>query len=75
MKLVYRGASYDYTPSKSQTDETVQTIERDRGARSLYRLNYRGTVYAVNPNVKPKKSFFHPIANLMYRGVAYSLNG
>jgi hypothetical protein len=73
MKLVYRGVSYDYTPSGSQFGSTIQNVESR--VRPSYQLIYRGTVYAVDPNVEPKKSFFHPIANLMYRGVAYSLNG
>jgi hypothetical protein len=73
MKLVYRGVSYDYTPSGSQSGGAVQSVESR--IRPSYQLNYRGTVYAVDPNVETKKSFFHPIANLMYRGVAYSLNG
>ncbi|MGA7938012.1 MAG: DUF4278 domain-containing protein [Kovacikia sp.] len=73
MELVYRGVSYDYTPSHPQFSEPVQNAKHE--TRSSYKLSYRGAVYSVNPNVEPQRSLFHVFANLIYRGVAYSLNG
>jgi len=75
MKLIYRGVSYDYESVGTQSGTANRTAQRTHQPHSPYRLSYRGSVYSVDPNAAPRRSIFHPIANLMYRGVAYSLNG
>lgn len=71
-KLVYRGVTYDYTPANATVPAPASEA---KVAHHAYKLSYRGTSYSVDPNVEVKQSIFHPIANLMYRGIAYSMNG
>ncbi|QZZ18937.1 DUF4278 domain-containing protein [Leptothermofonsia sichuanensis E412] len=71
MKLIYRGVTYDYTPDqKTAPTEPQSRVSRERAA---YRLQYRGTPYATEPQRRERRSIFHPIAHLMYRGASYSL--
>ncbi|MBW4692807.1 MAG: DUF4278 domain-containing protein [Lyngbya sp. HA4199-MV5] len=72
MQLTYRGAQYNYTPRSA---EAAQETTVFRAIRSSYTLHYRGAAYTVDPNAEPALPFVHPGANLMYRGVAYTLNG
>jgi hypothetical protein len=71
-KLIYRGVTYNYAAPNA----TVAAPANDaKVAHHAYKLSYRGASYTVDPNVEAKRSIFHPIAHLMYRGVAYSMNG
>ncbi|MBD2074379.1 DUF4278 domain-containing protein [Phormidium sp. FACHB-592] len=72
MQLTYRGAHYNYTPGGAEADREANVF---RALRPTYQLHYRGTVYAVDPNVEPRRSVAQPVGPLHYRGVAYSLNG
>ena len=72
MKLLYRGTSYDYNPHLSN-----QRISW--GAAPLvkpsYSLTYRGHAYLVDPNVDMSQPVAAFSSDLIYRGVAYQLNG
>ncbi|MCL6435486.1 MAG: DUF4278 domain-containing protein [Leptolyngbyaceae cyanobacterium HOT.MB2.61] len=73
MKLIYRGVTYDYTPDRANTQATAEVPAPE--AHRAYNLRYRGANYALDLGETAKRSIFHPIARLMYRGAAYSLNG
>lgn len=72
MQLTYRGAQYDYHPRNA---ETVRETNVYREIRPTYNLHYRGAVYIVDPNAEPALPVSRPAAHLMYRGLAYTLNG
>lgn len=69
MKLVYRGVSYDYDP------QAQRNVKPSHKFQPAYTLLYRGAVYTVDPSIESQQRFVNPIADLIYRGVAYSLNG
>lgn len=71
MKLIYRGATYDYNPTKV-ADQPFQPVHRRSG--SAYTLTYRGVTYDVAPNTKPTEVPVAPRTyRLNYRGVTYLL--
>jgi hypothetical protein len=70
MKLIYRGVTYDYTSNATAPVEATRTVKHHPQL-----LRYRGAAYSVDPDKAAQPSFFHPIAQLMYRGVTYSTNG
>ncbi len=70
MKMIYRGVTYDYTPAKTVPIDTAHAVKHHP-----HLLRYRGISYAVDPDKTVKRSILRPIAQLMYRGVAYSTNG
>lgn len=72
MQLTYRGAQYDYTPRNT---EAVREATVFRALRPTFNLHYRGSVYAVDPNVESNLPVLKPTAQLLYRGAAYALNG
>ncbi len=72
MKLTYRGVHYDYSP------RAIGTVREEAVAheiRPAFNLSYRGATYFVDPNAVANETVHHSIAPLMYRGVAYALNG
>jgi hypothetical protein len=71
MKLVYRGVTYDYSPSR--ISNAAPSVAQE--VHPAYNLRYRGAVYEVDPNREGRRSVFHGIANLFYRGSVYSLLG
>ncbi len=73
MKLIYRGITYDYAPETKSLEAVAPS--RAIAPKPLQHLKYRGTTYDVNPNVSIPRKIFHPLVNLMYRGIAYSTNG
>jgi Domain of unknown function (DUF4278) len=62
MKLIYRGATYDYHSAKPQRQPTRRS--------EAYTLMYRGETYRVDPN-----AIAQPVVpaqyELIYRGVTY----
>ncbi|MFM7448657.1 MAG: DUF4278 domain-containing protein [Leptolyngbyaceae cyanobacterium] len=71
MKLIYRGQAYEYEPGVGE----APAVEQVREPRSSYRLQYRGLAYTVNPNVVERQPVVSPVANLIYRGATYAMNG
>ncbi|MDM9380205.1 DUF4278 domain-containing protein [Chlorogloeopsis sp. ULAP01] len=66
MKLYYRGASYEYDPTKSASNSEFKPASD---------MIYRGIVYSVNPNPKPMDILATRVTQkLMYRGVTYFVN-
>ncbi len=69
MKLFYRGLSYDYDSITGAPLRTAAT------PRQPFTLSYRGLTYAVDPT-RAVATVPDPVAaNLIYRGLRYSLNG
>ncbi len=73
MQLIYRGITYNYVPEGKQAE--VVTPSRAIAPRPIQHLKYRGSNYDLDPNVSATKTIFHPLLNLVYRGIAYSTNG
>jgi hypothetical protein len=70
MKLIYRGATYDYDPTQSQSrfDRSVQR------AQSLRQLIYRGFTYQVDPSAQFAEVPAPAAYDLHYRGTTYHVN-
>jgi len=73
MQLIYRGVSYNFTPSSLATQ--ADRCQQAHSLKSIANLIYRGIRYVVDPDVQPAPAFVTAIANLTYRGVTYALNG
>ena len=75
MKLQYRGVSYEYDPSKLESQNRRQPFKQVRGSGPAYNLIYRGVTYRIDPNTKPSEVPVQPVAyRLIYRGIAYFVN-
>jgi hypothetical protein len=75
MKLKYRGVSYEYDPSKLESQNRRQPFKQVRGSGHAYNLMYRGVPYRIEPNTKQSEVPVQPVAyRLMYRGIAYFVN-
>ena len=72
MQLTYRGVNYEYDPQGAKAAHEANVF---RAIRPAFNLHYRGSVYAVDPNLEPSLPAPHPSAQLLYRGAAYALNG
>ncbi|MBC7968684.1 MAG: DUF4278 domain-containing protein [Verrucomicrobia bacterium] len=72
MQLTYRGAHYEYTPRSA---EAVRESNVFQAIRPAFNLHYRGSVYTVDPNAEPSLPVLQPVAQLVYRGSTYALNG
>ncbi|ARV59851.1 hypothetical protein BZZ01_15530 [Nostocales cyanobacterium HT-58-2] len=71
MKLIYRGMTYNYDPSKA----TGRPFQQVRRSGSAYNLYYRGLTYRVDTNDKPAEVPVLPIMyELIYRGISYFVN-
>lgn len=74
MKLYYRGASYEYEPTKFATRKLEQPLQPVCQSGTAYNLIYRGVNYRVEPN---PISVAIPLAatdKLIYRGIQYLVN-
>jgi Domain of unknown function (DUF4278) len=68
MQLIYRGSTYDYTPSKSK----VQPLQTVRNSAPAYHLTYRGVNYSVDRSVKLNEVAVQVESHkLIYRGAIY----
>ncbi|MFQ4143673.1 DUF4278 domain-containing protein [Chlorogloeopsis sp. ULAP02] len=66
MKLYYRGASYEYEPTKSASNSEFKPASD---------MVYRGIAYSVNSHPKPIDILATRVTQkLMYRGVSYLVN-
>ena len=75
MKLQYRGVSYEYDPSKRESQNRIQPFKQVRGSGPAYNLIYRGVTYRIDPSTKPSEVPVQPVAyRLIYRGIAYFVN-
>ncbi|MEW6498394.1 MAG: DUF4278 domain-containing protein [Cyanobacteriota bacterium] len=75
MKLHYRGVSYEYDPSKLESQNRIQPFKQVRGSGHADNLMYRGVPYRIEPNTKQSEVPVQPVAyRLMYRGIAYFVN-
>lgn len=72
MKLTYRGVHYDYAP---RAIETMPEEAVGHAIKPTFNLSYRGATYSVDPNAASFAAAQPAIGPLMYRGVAYALNG
>ncbi|MBD3885476.1 DUF4278 domain-containing protein [Phormidium tenue FACHB-886] len=52
MQLIYRGATFNYTPSQSAAYHPFQQV---RHSETAYNLRYRGITYQVDPNAETEK--------------------
>lgn len=69
MKLIYRGITYDYDPTKR---ETSCPFEHTHTSQTPYELIYRGHKYWVDPNAICAKPSVQPVTyKLLYRGISY----
>jgi hypothetical protein len=62
MKLYYRGVSYEYDPSKLESQKRGQPFKQVCGSGSAYNLIYRGVSYHIDPNAKLSEVPVQPVA-------------
>jgi Domain of unknown function (DUF4278) len=67
MKLIYRGATYDY-------DEAYVAARQPVERTSPYKLIYRGSTYWVDPTVKAETLLEPKVYELIYRGHTYQMS-
>jgi len=75
MKLIYRGATYNYDPSQASVGNTGQPVRSTQLARAPHTLIYRGVTTVVDPSAPPVWATALPaVYNLIYRGTAVHVN-
>jgi Domain of unknown function (DUF4278) len=75
MKLIYRGASYDYNPSHSRLGNAGRPARPTQSHQSPYTLIYRGLTTLVDPDAASAPEDMLPASyELIYRGTAYQVN-
>jgi YHS domain-containing protein len=74
MKLYYRGASYEYNPTKVANRNIEQPFQPVSQFRAAYNLIYRGFTYRVDPNAKSATIPLGATYKLSYRGINYLVN-
>ncbi len=67
MRLIYRGAVYDYDPAQAKADQLPQRT-------APYDLIYRGSRYRVDPSNVSVATMEPRSYELMYRGNCYQVN-
>lgn len=67
MKLIYRGTTFNYDPTNTNTHRSVKPIE------SAYELIYRGHICRVEPTAIKKTTVKSIEYELIYRGVTYQV--
>lgn len=72
MQLIYRGATFNYTPAQPAARHLFQQV---RHSETAYNLRYRGITYQADPNAKTEKVSEQSRAyELCYRGLKYNVN-
>jgi hypothetical protein len=75
MKLIYRGASYDYNPSHARLGNAGRPTRPTQSHQSPYTLIYRGLTTLVDPEAAPAEDAALPASyELIYRGTTYQVN-
>ncbi len=69
MKLFYRGVGYEYDAA------TGAPLRAAAPASQSFNLSYRGLGYRVDPAKASRPEAIPSAAILVYRGLAYALNG
>jgi Domain of unknown function (DUF4278) len=68
MKLIYRGATYNYDPAQAQANRATQSTPQ-----AAYDLSYRGARYRVDPSIAKPASEKPQSYELIYRGCTYQV--
>jgi hypothetical protein len=74
MKLIYRGETYEYTPSVSNTGNAGRPARPAHHSQIPYDLIYRGVRIAVDPSVPQEAAPLPTHYNLIYRGATYHVD-
>ncbi len=75
MKLIYRGAAYNYEPNQTSIENTGRPVRSAQRFQAPYPVIYRGLTALVNPEAVPNWADNLPANfNLLYRGVALRVN-
>jgi hypothetical protein len=68
MKLIYRGATYNYDPAQAKANRATQSTPQ-----AAYDLIYRGARYRVDPSIAKPVSEKPQSYELIYRGCIYQM--
>lgn len=71
MQLIYRGATYTYSPDPTTARRPFQLT---RSPLSTLELIYRGSTYQLDPSTATKPALQPCQYQLIYRGTTYQLN-
>jgi hypothetical protein len=74
MKLIYRGTSFDYNPSKAAGVNIGRPTRPHHVSPAPYALIYRGQTLHVDPT-QPTEEVVPRTYELIYRGEKYQMNG
>jgi Domain of unknown function (DUF4278) len=69
MKLIYRGATYNYDPAQAKARRAAQPTRQ-----SAYDLIYRGNAYRFDPSLAKPAAVKPSSYELIYRGNTYQVN-
>jgi Domain of unknown function (DUF4278) len=69
MKLIYRGATYNYDPTKVKARRPFPHPEK-----SAYKLIYRGSTYRFDPTIAKLVGVKPSTYKLIYRGTTYQVH-
>jgi Domain of unknown function (DUF4278) len=74
MKLIYRGATYDYDPSQARAGTTGYPEQPTQTSQEPYTLVYRGATYIIDPKQPSLEAPLPTSYELSYRGTTYQVN-
>lgn len=75
MKLIYRGTSFDYSPSRASGINIGRPTRPHHVSPSPYTLIYRGQTIHVDPTQPTEDVALPRTYELIYRGEKYQMNG
>lgn len=75
MKLIYRGTSYDYNPSRAEGTNIGRPSRPHHASSAPYTLIYRGQTLHVDPTQSVEEPVLPRAHELIYRGEKYLTSG
>jgi Domain of unknown function (DUF4278) len=75
MKLIYRGTSFDYNPSRDDGTNIGRPARPHHASSTPYTLIYRGQTLHIDPTQSTEEAALPRSYELIYRGERYQMNG
>jgi Domain of unknown function (DUF4278) len=75
MKLIYRGTSFDYSPTRAEGTNIGRPARPHHASSAPYTLIYRGQTLHIDPTQTPEEVAVPYAAELIYRGERYLTRG
>lgn len=75
MKLIYRGTSFDYNPTRAEGTNIGRPARPHHVSSVPYTLIYRGQTLHIDPTQPTEEVTLPRAYELIYRGEKYQMNG